>query len=132
MSQGEALNPLEEIWTQNGPFNFNSNSMALCVSQWNCFKFKYCIGLKHFFNINLGIGIIKKLLFLFVFSTCLPVFLIKFHSRELTGCGIKFRIQQVPTRHTFNGPCYPKNKKQLKNVMMTLSSLFFRYFLFLG
>ena len=40
---------------------------------------KYRIGRKHFFNIDLGIGIIKKkLLFLFVFSTYLPVFLLKF------------------------------------------------------
>ena len=44
---------------------------------------KYRIGLKHFFNINLGIGIIKKLLFLFVFSTYLSVFLLKFRSGEL-------------------------------------------------
>ena len=29
-------------------------------------KLKYRIGLKHFFNINLGIGIIKKTTFLFV------------------------------------------------------------------
>ena len=49
---------------------------------------KYPIGLKQNFNINLGIGIIKKLLFLFVFSTYLPVFLLKFRSRELVGCGI--------------------------------------------
>ena len=35
---------------------------------------KYRIGLKHFFNINSGIGIIKKLLFLFVFLTYLPMF----------------------------------------------------------
>ena len=39
---------------------------------------KYHIGLKHFFNINLGIGIIKKTTFLFVFSTYLPVLLLKF------------------------------------------------------
>ena len=93
---------------------------------------KYRICLKQFFNINLGIGIIKKLLFLFVFSTYLPVFLLKFRSGELVGCGIKFHIQQVPTRHTFNEPRYPKNKKYLKNVMMTSSSCFFRYFMFLG
>ena len=61
---------------------------------------KYRIGLKHFFNINLGIGIIKKLLFLFVFSTYLPMFLLKFRVRELPGCRIKFRIQRVPTRNT--------------------------------
>ena len=36
------------------------------------------IGIKQFFNINLGIGIIKKTTFLFVFSTYLPMFLLKF------------------------------------------------------
>ena len=101
-----------------------SNEIAL--------NLKYCIGIKHFFNINLGIGIIQKLFFLFVFSAYLPVFLLKFRSRELVGCGIKFCIQRVPTRHTFDGPRYPKNKKYLKNGMMTSSFHFFRYFLFLG
>ena len=75
---------------------------------------KYRIGLKQFFNINLGIGMIKKLLFLFVFSTYLPLCLLKFQSRELVRCRIKFRIQRVPTQHTFYGPCYLKNKKYLK------------------
>ena len=84
---------------------------------------KYRIGLKQFFNINLGIGIKKKLLFLFVFLTYLPVFLLKFRSGELVGCGIKFHIQRVPTRHTFDGPHYPKNKKYLKNVMITYQIL---------
>ena len=56
---------------------------------------KYRIGLKNFFNINLGIGSIKKLHFLFVFSTYLSVFLLKFQSGELVGCGIKLRIQRA-------------------------------------
>ena len=75
---------------------------------------KYRIGLKHFFNINFGIGIIKKTTFLFIFSTYLPAFLLKFRSRELIGCRIKFHIQRVSTRHIFDGPRYPKNKKYLK------------------
>ena len=50
----------------------------------------------------------------------------------LIGCIIKFCIQWVPTQHTFYGPHYPKNKRYLKNVMMTSSSHFFRYFLFFG
>ena len=37
-------------------------------------NFKYRISLKHFFNILLGMGIIKKTTFLFVFSTYLLVF----------------------------------------------------------
>ena len=51
---------------------------------------------KQIFNIYLGIGILKKTTFLFVFSTYLPVFLLKFWSGELIGCGIKFYIQRVP------------------------------------
>ena len=56
----------------------------------------------------------KKTIFLFVFLTYIPVFLLKFRSGELDGCGIEFRIQRVPTLHTFDGPRYPKNKKYLK------------------
>ena len=73
---------------------------------------KYRIGLKHFFNINLGIDIIRKINFFVL--TYLPVFLLKFRSGELVGCGSKFCIQQVPTLHTFDEPHYPKNKKYLK------------------
>ena len=62
---------------------------------------KYNLGLKHFFNINLWIGIIKNYFFLFVFSTYLSMFLLKFRSGDLVGCRIKFRIQRVPTLHTF-------------------------------
>ena len=40
--------------------------------------------------------------------------LLKFRSGELIVCKIKFRIQRVPTRHTFDGARYPKNKKYLK------------------
>ena len=53
---------------------------------------KYRIGLKQCFNIKLGIGIIKKTTFLFVFSTYLPMFLLKFRPGEIVGCGIKFHI----------------------------------------
>ena len=44
----------------------------------NALKFKKGSPLKQFFNINLGIDVIKKLLLLFVFSTYLLVFLLKF------------------------------------------------------
>ena len=55
---------------------------------------------------------LKKTTFLFVFLTYIPVFLLKFLSGELVGCGIKFHIQQVPIWHTFDGPRYPKNKQK--------------------
>ena len=93
---------------------------------------KYRIGLKHFFNINLGIGIIKKLLLLFVFSTYLPVIFLKFRSEELVGCEIKLCIQRVPTRHTFNAPHYPQNKKYLKKCDDDIIITFFLVFLVFG
>ena len=86
---------------------------------------KYRIGLKHFFNINLGIGIIKKPTFLFVFLTYLPVFLLKFWSGDIVGCRIKFRIHRVPTQHNFDGPRYPKNKKYLKKCDDYIIIMFF-------
>ena len=74
----------------------------------------------------------KKTTFLFVFLTYLPMFLLKFRSGELIGCGINFRIQlqRVPTRHTFDNPSTGKTTNTCKNMMMTSSSCFFRYFLF--
>ena len=74
----------------------------------------------------------KKTTFCFIFLTYLPMFLLKFRSREIVGCGIKFPIKRVPTRHTFEGPRYPKYKKYLKkrddNVIIT----FFQVFLVFG
>ena len=84
------------------------------LANQNSLIFKKGAPLKQFFNINLGIGIIKKLPFLFAFLTYLFLFLLKFRPGELPGCEIKFCIQRVPTRHTFDGPYYPKNKKYLK------------------
>ena len=100
------------------------------LANQNDLKFKKGAPLKQIFNINLGIGIIKKKLhFLFVFSTYLPVFLLKFRSEELVGCGIKFRIQRVPTRHTFDGPLYSKNKKYLKKCDDDIIIMFFQVFI---
>ena len=95
-------------------------------------KFKKGALVKQIFNINLEICIIKKTTFLFIFSTYLHVFLIKFRSGELVGCGIKFYIQRVPTLHTFDGPCYPKNKKFLKKCDDDVIITFFQVFLVFG
>ena len=37
--------------------------------------------------------------------------LVKFRSEELPGCKIKFWIKRVPTRHTYDGPLFPPQKK---------------------
>ena len=67
-----------------------------------------------------------------MFSTYLPVFLLKFWSGELVGCGIWFRIQRVPTLHIFDGPRYPKNKKYLKKRDDDIIITFFQLFLVFG
>ena len=51
----------------------------------------------------------KKLQFLFVFSTYLHVFSLKFRAGALIRCGFKFHIQQVVTIHAFGRPHFPKN-----------------------
>ena len=72
---------------------------------------KYHIGIKHFFNINLGIGIIKKTtFFVCIFDISRRVFTQILIDSELVGCGIKFCIQRVPTRHTFDGLPTPKTR----------------------
>ena len=121
--------------------NFNSKWAFLTLIQIPChhvlangiyLNLKYRIGLKHLFNINLGIGIIKKTSFLFVFLTYIPVFLLKFRSGELVGCGIKFCTQRVSTRHTFDGPHDPKNKKYLKKWNDDIIIPFFQVFIVFG
>ena len=84
------------------------------LANQNSLKLKKGAPLKQFFNINLGIGIIKKTTFFVRIFNISPVFLLKFWSGELVGCRIKFHIQWVPTQHTFDGPRYPKKKKYLK------------------
>ena len=66
----------------------------------------------------------RKLLFLFVILTHLPMFLLKFWSGELVGCGIWFRIQRVLHYRLLVDPATPKTRNTWKNVTMTSSSHF--------
>ena len=102
------------------------------LANQNDLKLKNGAPLKQIFNINFGIGVIKKTIFFIIFSTYLPVFLLKFRSRENVGCGIKFHIQRVPTRHTFDGHHEPKNKKYLKKCDDDIIIPFFQVFLVFG
>ena len=65
---------LEENSTQMGLLTIIQIPCHHVLANEIALNLKYHIGLKQFFNINLGIGIIKKLLFLFVFLTYLPIF----------------------------------------------------------
>ena len=50
----------------------------------------------------------------------------------LVGRGIKFRIQQVPTLHTFDEPISPKKKEYLKKHDDDIIVTFFEEFLVFG
>ena len=65
-----------------------SNEIAL--------NLKYRIGIKHFFNINLGIGIIKKLPFLFVFLTYPPCFYSDFDQKSSLDAKLNFAPKEYP------------------------------------
>ena len=69
---------------------------------------KYRIGLKHLFNINLGIGIIKKPTFLFVFLTYIHVFLLNFDQESSFDVELNFRSNEYPLNILLTGPTSPK------------------------
>ena len=94
--------------------------------------FKYCIGLKQFFNINLGICIIKKLFFLFVFSTYPPCFYSNFDWESSLDAELNYASNEYPLNILLMGPASPKKRNTWENAMMMSSSCFVRYFLFLG
>ena len=50
----------------------------------------------------------KKLPFVFVFSTYIPMFLLKFQARELFGCGIYCTSNEYPHCILFKDPTTPK------------------------
>ena len=73
MDRSIAALSLEEISTQNGPLTFIQIPCHHVLANEIDLNFKYRIGLKHFFNINLGICIIKKTTFfvyIFYISPC--------------------------------------------------------------
>ena len=61
------MEPLEEISTQNWPLTLIQIPCHHVLANEIDLNLKYHVGLKHFLNINLGIGIIKKLLFCLYF-----------------------------------------------------------------
>ena len=76
----------------------------------------------------IDIFVIKKTtLFVRIFDIS-PCVFTQISIRDLVGCVIWFCIQRVPTLHTSEGPCYPKNNKYLKtrddDIIITLFQIF--------
>ena len=74
----------------------------------------------------------KKLLFVFIFSTYLPVFFLKFERESSLDAEFNSTSNEYPHYILLTNPATLKTRNAWKNVMMTTSSCFFRYFLFLG
>ena len=71
---------------------------------------KYLIGLKQIFNINLGIGIIKKITFLFIFSTYIPVFYLNFDRERSLDVELNSPSNEYPLYILLTDPATPKTR----------------------
>ena len=92
---------------------------------------KWRIGLKHFFNINLGIGIIKKLLFCSYFQHITLFFYSNF-DRE-SSLDVDSITNPMSTQYAYvSQTYYPKNKKYLKKWNDDIIIPFFQVFLIFG
>ena len=65
---------------------------------------KYRIGLKHFFNINLGIGIIKKLLFCSYFRHISLFFYSNFDLESSLDVELNYASNEYPLDILLTGP----------------------------
>ena len=92
---------------------------------------KYHIHLKHFFNINLGIGIIKNYFFCLYFWHISSCFYSIFDRESLLDVELNSAYNEYPLGILLIDPATPKIINTWKNVMMMSSLRFFRYFFFI-
>ena len=102
------------------------------LTNQNAFKLKKGAPLNQFFNINLRIGIIKKLLFWSYFRHISLCFYSNFNWERLLDAELNFASNEYPLDILLAGPSTQKIRNTWNNVMMMWSSRCFRYFLFLG
>ena len=94
---------------------------------------KYRIGLKQFFNINLGIGIIKKnYLFCLYFWHISPCFYSNFDRESSLDAELNSPSNEYPLGILLMDPATPKTRNTWKNGMMMSSFHVFQLFLVFG
>ena len=102
------------------------------LANQNALKFKKGAPLKQFFNINFGDRYHKKkLLFLFVFSTYLPMFLLKFQSESSLDVELNSASNEYPLGILWQTPL-PQKQKYLKKQNDDIIIPFFHVFLVFG
>ena len=79
---------------------------------------KYRIGLKQIFNINLGIGIIKKLLFCSYFQYISLCFYSNFDQESSLDAELNSSSNVYPLDILLTGPATPKTRNTWKSVMI--------------
>ena len=101
--------PLEEISTQMGLLTQIQIPCHHVLANEIYLNLKYHIGLKQFFNINLGIGIIKKLLFLYFrhISLC---FYSNFDRESSSNATLNSASNDYPLGIFFMDPTTPKQE----------------------
>ena len=93
---------------------------------------KYRIGIKQIFNINLGIGIIKKLFFCLYFRHISPCFYSNFDRESLIDVELNSTSNEYPLGILLTDPATPKNKKYLKKCVDDVIITFFGISCFWG
>ena len=102
------------------------------LANQNVLKLNQGAPLKQFFNINLGIGIIKETTFCSYFRHISLCFYSNFDWESSLDAELNFSSNKYPLSIVLMGPAMPKTRNTRKNMMMMSSSHFFRYFLLLG
>ena len=82
---------------------------------------KYHIGLKHFFNINLGISIIKKLLFCLYFWHISPCFYSNFDWESSLDAELNSSSNEYPLGILLTDPATPKTINTRAHVFSGIS-----------
>ena len=95
---------LEEVSTQNGPLTIIQIPFHHVLANEIALNLKYRIGLRQFFNINLGIGIIKKLFFCSYFRHISLCFFSNFDRESSLDVKLNSTSSEYPLDILFTDP----------------------------
>ena len=98
-----------------------------CIMFYPMKFFKFEIGLKHFFNINLGIGIIKKLLFGLYFRHISQCFYLNFDRESSLDVELNSTSKEYPLGILLTGPTGPKTRNTWKKTWWWHSGVLKKY-----
>ena len=117
MVEDELELPLENGYTHQRKFQLKMGLLTLIhipchhvLANEIYLNLKYRIGIKHFFNINLGIGIIKKDVFCLYFQHISPCFYSNFDWESSLDVELNFASNEYPPSILLMDPATPETR----------------------